>query len=71
MEYNDMVQAHMDNWEREIDSTRRLAEARRVGAFRPTGPREWLDGFLIRASKGAEQRQARRNPCHGRRETAA
>ena len=37
-----------------------LAEAMRVGAVRTSGPREWFDQVLIRASRGAERRQAAR-----------
>ena len=60
MELETLVQERMEQWEREWAGQRQLAEAFRVGAVRQSGPREWFDQVLIRASRGAERRQAAR-----------
>lgn len=60
MELESLVQERMEQWEREWAGTRQLNEAVRVGAVRNTGPREWFDQVLIKASRGAERRQAAR-----------
>ncbi|MFN8616845.1 MAG: hypothetical protein U0837_07080 [Dehalococcoidia bacterium] len=60
MELETLVQERMEQVERELLGQRQLAEAMRVGAVRTSGPREWFDQVLIRASRGAERRQAAR-----------
>ncbi|MEO8539841.1 MAG: hypothetical protein ABI577_08890 [bacterium] len=71
MEYNEMLRERLDNWERERDHAQLISEARRVGAITESGPRQWLDGWLIRASKGAEQRRERREVASNRRGIAS
>ncbi len=60
MELESLVQERMEQWEREWADVRQLNEAVRLGAVRQAGPREWIDQVLIRASRGAERRQAAR-----------
>ncbi len=60
MEFETMVQERIESLEREVAEGRQLAEAKRVGAIQLSGPRVWVDTWLIRASKGAERRQAKR-----------
>lgn len=60
MEYEGLIQERMDSWERERTDAHLFAEAKRLGVIQTTGPRDWFDSWLIKASRGAEQRQAKR-----------
>ena len=64
MEYEGLIQERMDSWERQRTDAQLIAEAKRLGAIQTTGPREWIDSWLIKASRGAERRQAKRIGTH-------
>ena len=60
MDYLDFVQERLETREQELKKMRLVSEARRLGAVAPQGPFASLDALIIRASKGAKARQARR-----------
>jgi hypothetical protein len=60
MEFFDLAQERMNDRDRELAQMQLVSEARRLGAARARGPLATLDGFIIRASRGATARQARR-----------
>lgn len=68
MDYFDLAYERMDSWEKTRTEINRLNEARRLGL---TGngwsPIAKLDGLLIRVSKNASRRQARRE-CRSARQ---
>lgn len=69
MEYHDLVQERLAEWERTVERAHRESEALRLADPRGiVGPMAHLDGLLIRASRGASERQARREQ---RRELAS
>ena len=60
MEYEGLIQERMDSWERERTDAQLFAEAKRLGVVQTTGPRDWLDSWLITAGRSAKRRQAKR-----------
>lgn len=73
MEYHDLVRAHLDEWNRTAAKLARVNEARRYSE----GTRGWpnpvarFDSLVLRASKGAAERQARRVSGHNTPEPMA
>ncbi len=62
MEYQEIVRAHLQDWNRQAEQILLSTEARRLNA---TSKRSWnpaarFDSFVIRASQGARERQERR-----------
>lgn len=62
MEYQELVQAQLQEREREFASRQRVNEARRLhpGSGRRLNPAAHFDSIVIRASEGARVRQERR-----------
>ena len=61
MEYLDLAYERMDSWERARSEIERVNELSRLGITGRWSPLAQFDSFLIRASKPARQRQARRD----------
>ena len=71
MEYHDLVRERLAEWEREAVALQRASEVRRI--FGDTGrpnPLARFDSLVLRASKGAAQREARRELERTTRQTA-
>ena len=61
MDYPDLVQARLDEWDREVIKITRANEVRRVTGHNGWyGPIASVDRLILRVSKGAAERQARR-----------
>jgi hypothetical protein len=67
MEFVELVNERLASLEGERKQLAQAAELRRLGITSPFSPRAHVDGLLIRASKGAFERQARRDYEGGRR----
>lgn len=73
MNYVELANERIANWERETEAMRLAHEARKLGLkAAPWSPIAHLDNFLIRASKGANERRARRETTtHNHKELAS
>jgi len=61
MEYLDLVQERLANYEQERKHIERAAELKRLGLVQGArSPLAHLDGLLVRVSRGAAEREARR-----------
>ncbi|MGE0601116.1 MAG: hypothetical protein AB7J35_15635 [Dehalococcoidia bacterium] len=61
MDYLDLAYERMDSWERTRAEIERANELSRLGLTSEWSPMAQFDRLLIRASKNAKQRQARRD----------
>lgn len=64
MEYQELVSAQLDEWERQAARIRRSNEARRLNGGEGhswANPLAHFDSLVLRASKGAADREARRH----------